>query len=165
MLCHSARQPARARVLRRGRLRALSWQANPASTAWLQCRKSVEVTRSLFHERPLFGAKLPSPEHSQTEGMGRKRAFIAPIQVAWRQLRAHHHGRRENQIPIALAAQPAPNFSRLMTRGASHSGGRRPKSAKARTPARAIPTYAFGRRPFIGSLPGALRPRFTPRGP
>ena len=38
---------------------------------------------------------------------------VTPIQVAWRQLRTHHHGRRENQIPIALAAHPAPNFPRL----------------------------------------------------
>ena len=38
---------------------------------------------------------------------------FTPIQVAWRQLRIHHHGRRENQIPIALAAQPEPNFPRL----------------------------------------------------
>jgi hypothetical protein len=35
------------------------------------------------------------------------------MQVAWRRRRAHHHRQRENQIPIALAAQPAPNFPRL----------------------------------------------------
>ena len=51
-----------------------------------------------------------------------------PIQVAWRQLRAHHHGRRENQIPIALAAQPAPNFPRLR---ALALFGRRPPECEA----------------------------------
>jgi hypothetical protein len=35
------------------------------------------------------------------------------MQVAWRRHRAHHHRRRENQIPIAPAALPAPNFPRL----------------------------------------------------
>ena len=51
-----------------------------------------------------------------------------PIQVAWRQLRAHHHGRRESQIPIALAAQPAPNFPRLR---ALALFGRRPPECEA----------------------------------
>ena len=51
-----------------------------------------------------------------------------PIQVAWRQLRAHHHGRRENQIPIALAAQPAPNFPRLRALALL---GRRPPECEA----------------------------------
>ena len=35
------------------------------------------------------------------------------MQVAWCPHRAHHHRRRENQIPIAPAAQPASNFPRL----------------------------------------------------
>ena len=52
--------------------------------------------------------------HATTEmPIARFQAPSTPIQVAWRQLRAHHHGRRENQIPIALAAQPASNFPRL----------------------------------------------------
>ena len=54
-----------------------------------------------------------------------------PIQVAWRQLRAHHHRRRENQIPIALAAQPAPNFPRLR---ALALFGRRPPECEAIAP-------------------------------
>jgi hypothetical protein len=36
-----------------------------------------------------------------------------PVQAASRQLRAHRHNRRENQIPIAVAAHPAPNSPRL----------------------------------------------------
>ena len=51
-----------------------------------------------------------------------------PIQVAWRPLRAHQHGRREDQIPIALAAQPAPNFPRLR---ALALFGRRPPECEA----------------------------------
>jgi len=35
------------------------------------------------------------------------------MQVASWQRRVHHRGRRQHQIPIALAAQPAPNFPRL----------------------------------------------------
>ncbi len=58
----------------------------------------------------------------------RFQAPSTPIQVAWRQLRAHHHGRRENQIPIALAAQPAPNFPRLR---ALALFGRRPPECEA----------------------------------
>ena len=42
---------------------------------------------------------LPGPPHTHP---GR----LAPARI-------HHHGRRENQIPIALAAQPEPNFPRL----------------------------------------------------
>ena len=58
--------------------------------------------------RPLIRSTRPprSPLHAS-------RPSSTPIQVARRQLRAHHHGRRENQIPIALAAQPTPNLPRL----------------------------------------------------
>jgi len=52
--------------------------------------------------------------HATTEmPIARFQAPSTPMQVAWRQLRARHHGRRENQIPITLAAQPAPNIPRL----------------------------------------------------
>src|SRR5881397_4423146 len=37
----------------------------------------------------------------------------ADMQLASCQGRVHHRGQRRHQIPIALAAQPAPNFPRL----------------------------------------------------
>jgi hypothetical protein len=59
--------------------------------------------------------------------------FQAPLcthmQVAWCRHRAHHDRRRENQIPIALAAQPAPNFPRLR---ALALFGRRPPEREGR---------------------------------
>ncbi len=64
-----------------------------------------------------LGAFCRSPVdvvHATTEMPSAR--FLAPLptpmQVALCQHRAHH-GRRENQIPIALAAHPAPNFPRL----------------------------------------------------
>jgi hypothetical protein len=50
------------------------------------------------------------------------------MQVTWCRHRAHHHRQRENQIPIALAAPPAPNFPRLR---ALALFGRRPPEREA----------------------------------
>ena len=75
-------------------------------------------------DRPLIrSTRPPRTPHCTLPG-----SPSTPIQVAWRQLRAHHHGRRESQIPIALAAQPAPNFPRLR---ALALFGRRPPECEA----------------------------------
>jgi hypothetical protein len=62
------------------------------------------------------------------------------MQVAWCRHRAHHHRLRENQIPIALAALPAPNFPRLR---ALALFGRRPPQRVVRPSCRRPKTHTW----------------------
>src|SRR5271166_688789 len=95
-----------------------------------RCTGSTPATIPLGKTTPIsqsIGRSYPSPRHRDPH-CALPRPLPHSIQVAGRQLRAHRHNRRENQIPIALAAHPAPNFPRLR---ALALFGRRPPEQEA----------------------------------
>jgi len=75
-------------------------------------------------ERKLAAIPVADVEQTQKDISGEWRQCAnsghspTAIQVARRQLRAHRHNRRKNQIPIALAAHPAPNLPATSCPGA-----------------------------------------------
>ena len=79
----------------------------PASGA--RCCWRPACIQPPWRRRRAVGAEPPGRSPPSAE-----RAWLTNCPAAaWRQLRAHRHNRRENQIPIALAAHPAPNSPRL----------------------------------------------------
>ncbi len=107
-----ARQPASAA--------AFPFRGAGSTPAAIPLGKTTPISQSI-------GRSYPSRRHRDSHC-----AFPGPlphsIQVAWGQLRAHRHNRREKQIPIALATHPAPDFPRLR---ALALFGRRPPGQEA----------------------------------
>jgi hypothetical protein len=111
-----------------------------------RCCLLVSRTRSAPRNWTRFPAQYSArglPCERFTSALAGRRAspgsLGTPMQVAHR---AHHHRRRQDQIPIALAAEPVPHFPRLR---ALVLFGRRPPQCE--TPAR------YCRRPKSGPYP------------
>jgi hypothetical protein len=119
-----ARQHARAR-LRRSAARFAALEGRD------RCRRGA--VRAPRRPRSLSAQSRRSTSRSPVDAVHATTEMpIAPFQAlrtlmqpAWRRRRAHHHPRRENQIPIAPEAQPAPNFPRLRRRPNSEIRSRR----------------------------------------
>jgi hypothetical protein len=74
-------------------------------------------------------ARLYGPTTTEMPVARSQAPWRAPIQAALCRQRAHHHGWRQDQIPIVLAAEPVPHFPRLR---ALALFGRRPPQCEPR---------------------------------